>query len=135
MDSSTVEKEALLNLLKRVQGTPPPSQGAGAAAKFPEAASMEELPESDPRRARADLFRSVHLKVRVELGRVQVPLKEILKLTPGAVVDLDRLADDPVDVYVDDLLIARGEVIVVNDCFCVRLTEVFSQSEPGEVRS
>ena len=129
-----MEKEALEALLKKVQGVPAPPMTPGASVTFPDVEALGDVSESDPRRARTDLFRSVHLRVRVELGRVQLPLKEVLKLTPGAVVDLDRLADDPVDIYVDDLLIARGEVIVINDSFCVRVTEVFAQPEPGEVR-
>jgi flagellar motor switch protein FliN/FliY len=131
MDNQQAEKEALDALLRRVQGPGGRSSPAVEASTrpFDDAAAPQEEFEVEHRRPRADLFRSVHLKVKVELGRVHLPLKEALQLGPGSVVDLEKLADDPVDIYVNDLLIARGEVIVVNDCFCVRVTEVFSQSE------
>lgn len=132
MDSPSTEKEALEVLLKKVQGAPVPSSSGFSGAVFSDVTSLADLPAPDSRSSRTDLFRSVHLKVRVELGRVRLPLKEVLHLGPGSVVDLERLADDPVDIYVDDLLIARGEVLVVNDCFCVRVTEVFAQPELGE---
>jgi flagellar motor switch protein FliN/FliY len=63
----------------------------------------------------------------VELGRKRILLKDALELAPGSVVDLEKLAEEPVDLYVNDLLIARGEVLVVNDCFCIRITEVMAQ--------
>jgi len=67
--------------------------------------------------------------VKVELGRTRLFLKDALELGPGSLVDLEKLADDPVDLYVNDLLVARGEVLVVNDCFCVRVTEVLGAGE------
>ncbi len=73
-----------------------------------------------------DLFMDVMLKVTVELGRTRMSLQQVLELQNGSVVELDRLAGDPVDVFVNDLLIARGEVVVVDDKFGVRITEVIS---------
>lgn len=73
-----------------------------------------------------DLFMDVMLKVTVELGRSRMSLQQVLELQNGSVVELDRLAGDPVDVFVNDLLIARGEVVVVDDKFGVRITEVIS---------
>jgi flagellar motor switch protein FliN/FliY len=73
-----------------------------------------------------DLVRDVELTVKIELGRVRMRLDEVLRLGQGAVVELDRLAGDPVDVFVNDRLVARGEVVVLNDKFAVRLTEVVS---------
>ena len=73
-----------------------------------------------------DLFMDVMLKVTVELGRTRMTLQQVLDLQNGSVVELDRLAGDPVDVFVNDLLIARGEVVVVDDKFGVRITEVIS---------
>ncbi len=134
MDSQQIEKDTLDALLRKVQGSTGQQAVPVAAAPevaFEEASSIVDDADPDARRSRSDLFRSVHLKVRVELGRVHLPLKDALQLGPGSVVDLDKLADDPVEIYVNDLLIARGEVIVVNDCFCVRVTEVFSQGESG----
>ena len=73
-----------------------------------------------------DLVRDVELTVKIELGRVRMRLDEVLRLGRGAVVELDRLAGDPVDVFVNDRLVARGEVVVLNEKFAVRLTEVVS---------
>ena len=69
-----------------------------------------------------DLLMDVFLKVTVELGRTRMQLRQVLELQQGSVVELDRLAGDAVDVYVNERLLARGEVIVVDDKFGVRVT-------------
>jgi flagellar motor switch protein FliN/FliY len=71
-----------------------------------------------------DLLRDVDLNVKIELGRSRMLVEDVLKLTEGAVVELDKLAGDPVDVFVNDRLVARGEVLVLNDNFCVRINEI-----------
>jgi flagellar motor switch protein FliN/FliY len=71
-----------------------------------------------------DLLRDVELNVKIELGRSRMLVDEVLKLSEGSVVDLDKLAGDPVDVFVNDRLVARGEVLVLNDNFCVRVNEI-----------
>jgi flagellar motor switch protein FliN/FliY len=71
-----------------------------------------------------DLLRDVELNVKIELGRSQMLVEDVLKLSEGSVVELDKLAGDPVDVFVNDRLIARGEVLVLNDNFCVRVNEI-----------
>lgn len=71
-----------------------------------------------------DLLGEVEMDLRVELGRTQMRLEEVLQLRSGSVVALDKLAGDPVDIFVNDRLIARGEVLVMNDNFCVRVTEL-----------
>lgn len=76
-----------------------------------------------------DLLGDVELDLRIELGRTQMRLEEVLRLRGGAVVALDKLAGDPVDIYVNGRLIARGEVLVMNDNFCVRVTELLGGSE------
>jgi flagellar motor switch protein FliN/FliY len=73
-----------------------------------------------------NLLMDVNLKVTVELGRTKMQLRQVLELQQGSVVELDRLAGDPVDVYVNERLFARGEVIVVDDKFGVRITEIIS---------
>ena len=73
---------------------------------------------------RPELVRAIQLGVRVELGRRTLPLKDALRLDAGSVIDLERSGDDPVDLYVNDQLLARGVVLVVDDRFCVRITEV-----------
>jgi flagellar motor switch protein FliN/FliY len=71
-----------------------------------------------------DLLRDVDLNVKIELGRTRMLVEDVLKLSEGAVVELDKLAGDPVDVFVNDRLVARGEVLVLNDNFCVRINEI-----------
>ena len=80
-------------------------------------------------KATLELLRDVDLEVRIELGRTQMYLEDVLKLKRGAVVPLDKLAGDPVDVYVNGRLIARGEVLVLNDNFCVRVAELLSSDD------
>ena len=76
--------------------------------------------------ATLDLIRDVELDLKIELGRTNMFLEDVLKLRKGAVVPLDKLAGDPVDVYVNGRLIARGEVLVLNDNFCVRVAELIA---------
>ena len=71
----------------------------------------------------------IPVQLSVELGRTKVPIKHILQLGQGSVVELDALAGEPMDVLVNGYLIAQGEVVVVNDKFGIRLTDVMSQSE------
>jgi flagellar motor switch protein FliN/FliY len=71
-----------------------------------------------------DLLRDVDLNVKIELGRSRMLVEDVLKLGEGSVVELDKLAGDPVDVFVNERLVARGEVLVLNDNFCVRINEI-----------
>jgi flagellar motor switch protein FliN/FliY len=73
-----------------------------------------------------DLLSDVNLNVKIELGRTRLLVDDVLKLSEGAVVELDKLAGDPVDVFVNDRLVARGEVLVLNDNFCVRINEILA---------
>jgi flagellar motor switch protein FliN/FliY len=81
-------------------------------------------------KATLELLRDVELELKIELGRTQMYLEEVLGLRKGSVVPLDKLAGDPVDVYVNGRLIARGEVLVLNDNFCVRVAELIAGEEP-----
>jgi flagellar motor switch protein FliN/FliY len=74
--------------------------------------------------ATLELMRDVELDLTIELGRTHMQLEDVLKLRQGAVVPLDKLAGDPADIYVNGRLIARGEVLVLNDNFCVRVAEL-----------
>ena len=75
-----------------------------------------------------DLLDDVELDVKIELGRSRMMVEDVLNLSNGSVVELDKLAGDPVDVLVNDRLVARGEVLVLNDNFCVRVNEIITQS-------
>lgn len=73
-----------------------------------------------------DLLDDVELEVKIELGRTEMYIEDVLGLGPGSVVELDRAAGDPVDIYVNERLVARGEVLVLNDNFCVRINDILS---------
>lgn len=77
-----------------------------------------------PEKCSIDLLRDVDLDLKIELGRTHMFLEDVLKLRKGSVVTLDKLAGDPVDLYVNGRLVARGEVLVLNDNFCVRIAEL-----------
>ncbi len=79
------------------------------------------------------MLNDVKLDVKIELGRAEMYIEEVLKLGEGAVVELDKLAGDPVDVLVNDRLVARGEVLVLNDNFCVRISEILPGSDEAAV--
>ena len=81
-------------------------------------------PGVDPKRV--TMLNDVDLRVKIQLGQTRMLVEDVLKLGEGSVVELDKLAGDPVDVFVNDRLIARGEVLVLNDNFCVRVSEVLS---------
>lgn len=102
-----------------------------AAAAIPPNAQPLELPdfaaeEDDGDGQDIGLLNDVKLDVKIELGRANIYIDEVLKLNKGSVVELDKLAGDPVDVIVNDRLVARGEVLVLNDNFCVRISEILT---------
>lgn len=74
-----------------------------------------------------ELLMDIPLQVTVELGRTKRTVQEILELAPGSVVELDKLAGEPVDILVNNKLIAKGEVVVIEENFGIRVTEILSQ--------
>ncbi|MCT4642819.1 MAG: flagellar motor switch protein FliN [Bacteriovoracaceae bacterium] len=76
-----------------------------------------------------DFILDIPLKVSVELGRSQVVIKDLLQLGQGSVIELDKLAGEPLEVLVNGKLVARGEVVVVNEKFGIRLTDIISPLE------
>lgn len=77
------------------------------------------------------LLSDVNLHVKVELGRTRMYVEDVLRLNADSVIELDKLAGDPVDIYVNDRHVARGEVLVVNDNFCVRVSEIVDAATRG----
>lgn len=75
-----------------------------------------------------EMLKDVDLNVRIELGRTRMLVKEVLKLKEGCVVEMDKLAGDPVDIYVNEQLVARGEVLVLNENFCVRISQIVTDA-------
>jgi flagellar motor switch protein FliN/FliY len=102
------------------------SAATSPAGVFPELTS--ESPSALPQ-GRLDMVLDIPVQVSVELGRTRVPIRNLLQLAQGSVVELDRLAGEPLDVLVNGCLIAQGEVVVVNDKFGIRLTDVISADE------
>lgn len=105
-----------------------------AAAGLPIDTSELKLPNfqqvmQDAQVSSIDLLRDVELNVKIELGRSRMLVEDVLKLSEGSVVELDKLAGDPVDVFVNERLVARGEVLVLNDNFCVRVNEIVAAAK------
>lgn len=103
--------------------------GGGGVAPAPggQAFQFQSFQESElDTEGKLDILMDVSLDVKVVLGRTQMAIEDIIRLRPGAVVELDKLAGDPLDVLVNNRLVARGEVLVLNDNFCIRITEILS---------
>lgn len=96
------------------QGNPTAGSGAGASG-----GNLSDI----------QMVLDIPVTLSVELGRVKVPIRYILQLAQGSVVELDALAGEPMDVLVNGYLIAQGEVVVVNDKFGIRLTDIVTPSE------
>ena len=97
-------------------------------------APLEELtddtsPISDDERRKLDTIIDIPVTISMEVGRTQISIRNLLQLNQGSVVELDRIAGESLDVMVNGTLIAHGEVVVVNDKFGIRLTDVISQTE------
>lgn len=123
----SVSQEEFEALMSNTGVMPAPQGESTAGLPF----GTFELPEA-PQTAvslptqNIDLLRDVTLNVRIELGRANMYVKDVLGLAKGSVVELDKLAGDPLDILVNNRLVAKGEVLVLNDNFCVRITEILS---------
>ncbi|WP_415880853.1 flagellar motor switch protein FliN [Methylomonas sp. BW4-1] len=106
------------------------SQQGFAAAEFPEFSEQKSRnngPSSDE--VKLDVILDVPVTVSLEIGRTKINIRNLLQLNQGSVVELDRFAGEPMDVLVNGTLVAHGEVVVVNDKFGIRLTDIISPSE------
>lgn len=104
-----------------------PSTTPAADAKPYQFDDLQGQPSDEPPHS-MDLLGDVELDLRIELGRTVMRLEDVLRLRGGSVVALDKLAGDPVDIYINGRLIAHGEVLVMNDNFCIRVTELVGSS-------
>lgn len=118
------QAERAIASLDEASSQPPPG-----VAPF----SLEDFVGAPPNTERAtlDLIRDVELDLKIEFGRTHMYLEDVLKLRKGSVVPLDKLAGDPVDIFVNGRLIAKGEVLVLNDNFCVRVAELIAGEATG----
>lgn len=118
------ESDPLASLLLEPEPTAPAAQPAPTPAAFNIFADTD-----DNREQNLDLLLDIPLEVSVELGRVTMLIRELLEVGTGSIVELQKAAGEPVEVLVNGRLIARGEVVVVEDNFAVRITEILSPAE------
>ncbi|MBA6291788.1 flagellar motor switch protein FliN [Colwellia sp. MB3u-70] len=105
-----------------------------ASAESAKAVELEELQEdsgniSGAEKSKLDAILDIPVTISMEVGRSHISIRNLLQLNQGSVVELDRVAGESLDVMVNGTLIAHGEVVVVNDKFGIRLTDVISQVE------
>jgi flagellar motor switch protein FliN len=110
---------------------PPPAGGAGdgGAAAGGGGANNAASAKAEKEGRNLDLILDIPLRVTVELGRAKMVVSELLNLSQGSVIELSKLAGEPLEVLVNDKLVARGEAVVVNEKFGVRLTDIISPAE------
>jgi flagellar motor switch protein FliN/FliY len=109
-----------------------PSPDAAAPARRAPTATFEQFSPGPAKGTGAndiDLILDIPVQLTVELGRTKIAIKNLLQLAQGSVVELDGLAGEPMDVFVNGCLIAQGEVVVVNDKFGIRLTDIITPAE------
>lgn len=107
---------------KQTQTIPPkPAQGAGFQELKPEGKAQGQRD--------LDFLLDIPLEVSVELGRARMLIKDLLQLGQGSVLELEKIAGEPMEILVNNKLVARGEVVVVNEKFGVRLTDIISPTE------
>ena len=107
--------------------------GEGDSLDNAKALPLDELKDTGQKYTGAgpelDVILDIPVRISMEVGSTQIPIRNLLQLNQGSVVELDRLAGEPLDVMVNGTLIAHGEVVMVNDKFGIRLKDVVSQSE------
>ncbi len=102
-------------------------QVSGGTANFPQFdESSRRIPVSDDK---IEFLKDLHLNIFIELGRTKMQIKDILELERGYVIELDKLASEPVDVFVNNKKIAEGEVVVIDKHFGIRITNLIDASE------
>lgn len=124
----TMEEAMALEAAQRAAANPPAAAPA-AAESSPVFKPLTADGLGGAQRNDIDMILDIPVQLTVELGRTKVPIKNLLQLAPGSVVELDALAGEPMDVLVNGYLIAQGEVVVVNEKFGIRLTDIITPSE------
>lgn len=118
-------------VIPEVEDSPAPKASTLPSEKF-ELGDLAGAPhEAD--HSGIDMLKDVMLKVKIELGRTTMFVSDILKLRQGSVVELNKLAGDPVDIYVNGRLVARGEVLILNDNFAVRIQSIINPQDPSRM--
>lgn len=125
-EMSQEDIDALLssdNLGADVEARLGPAQPVALAAL----AGLGDQSPADP--AGINMLYDVELEVKIELGRTMLSVEDVLRLREGSIVQLDKDAGAPVDIYINNRLVAEGEVLVLNDYFCVRVTNILSNKD------
>lgn len=102
---------------------------AGDAVEQVQAKSLNADASATPSEAKLDVILDIPVTIAMEIGRAEISIRNLLQLNQGSVVELDRLAGEPMDVLVNGTLVAHGEVVVVNEKFGIRLTDVISPAD------
>lgn len=109
--------------------TPPATPMDQISLGRPQFQQLSERPQPTGEPRRLDLLRDVPLTITVELGQKSLTIKDILELTPGALIELNRLAGEPLDLLINGQLFAKGEVVVIDESFGMRITSIVSPEE------
>jgi len=117
---------AAMNEQAVAEATPTPQSEAAATAVFEQFGGGQEKAATPQG---FDMILDIPVRITVELGRTKISIRNLLQLAHGSVVELDGLAGEPMDVLVNGTLIAQGEVVVVNDKFGIRLTDIITPQE------
>ncbi len=111
------------------QGDDPAGDADVDDFKQVEAKPLDNTPESGTGDVKLDVILDIPVTIAMEIGRTRLSIRNLLQLNQGSVVELDRLAGEPMDVLVNGTLVAHGEVVVVNEKFGIRLTDVISPAD------
>jgi len=125
-DGQISEDDWAAAMAEQVEAESGGTGGGGAADIFP---SFGAPAQASGMMNELDMILDIPVQITVELGRTKITIKNLLQLAHGSVVELDAMAGEPMDVLVNGTLIAQGEVVVVNDKFGIRLTDIITPSE------
>ena len=91
--------------------------------------TSEEFHVSQPGNINPEVLQNISVNLSIEVGRTSIKIKDLMRLTQGSVVELDRIAGEPLDLLVNDTVVAQGEVVLVNDRYGIRLTRVVPSTD------
>ena len=129
--AESMAEEALQNVEQAVQTLQEETKDDGLPASF-DLPAMADSALSEQDEASLSILKDVALRVKIELGRTHMYVEDILKLNADSVIELDKAAGDPVDIFVNERLVARGEVLVLNENFCIRVSEIIDPSHSDD---
>ncbi len=129
--AESMAEEALQNVEQAVQTLQDETKDSGQPETF-DLPVMTESELSDQDEASLSILKDVALRVKIELGRTRMYVEDFLKLNVDSVIELDKAAGDPVDIFVNERLVARGEVLVLNENSCIRVSEIIDPSNSDD---